>query len=97
MRAPFIAAFAAATLLGSFAQAGERTVTLAVENMYCAACPHIVSKSLDRVDGVVAVAVSNEDKTATVTFDDARASVADLIKATTDAGYPSQARPGADG
>jgi len=97
MRAPFIAAFAAATLLGSFAQAGERTVTLAVENMFCAACPHIVSKSLDRIEGVLAVAVSNEDKTATVTFDDARASVGDLIKATTDAGYPSQARPGADG
>ena len=97
MRAPFIAVFAVASLLSSLAQAGERTVTLAVENMYCAACPYIVSKSLDRIDGVVAVAVSNEDKTATVTFDDARASVADLIKATTDAGYPSQARLGADG
>jgi len=97
MRVPLVAIFTAATLIGSLAQAGERTVTLAVENMFCAACPHIVSKSLDRIDGVVAVAVSNEKKTATVTFDDARASVADLIQATTDAGYPSQARPGADG
>lgn len=97
MRAPLIAIFVAATLVSSLAQAGERTVTLAVENMYCAACPHIVSKSLDRLVGVLAVAVSNEDKTATVTFDDARASVANLIKATTDAGYPSQVRPEADG
>lgn len=97
MRAPLIATFAAAALFSSLAQAGEKTVTLAVENMFCAACPHIVSKSLDRIDGVVAVAVSNEEKTATVTFDDARANVADLIKATTDAGYPSQARSEADG
>jgi mercuric ion binding protein len=97
MRAPLIASFAVAMLVSALAHAGERTVTLAVENMYCAACPHIVSKSLDRVDGVVAVAVSNEDKTATVTFDDARASVADLIRATTDAGYPSKARLEADG
>ena len=97
MRALLVAIFAAVTLGSSLAQAAERTVTLAVENMYCVACPHIVSKSLDRVDGVVAVAVSNEDKTATVTFDDARASIADLIKATTDAGYPSHERLGADG
>lgn len=97
MRALLAALFAAAALGSSLAQAGERTVTLAVDNMYCAACPHIVSKSLDRVDGVIAVAVSNENKTATVTFDDARASIVDLIKATTDAGYPSRQRSGADG
>ncbi len=97
MRALLVAFLAAVTLGSSLAQAGERTVSLAVENMYCSACPHIVSKSLDRVDGVVAVAVSNETKTATVTFDDARASIADLIKATTDAGYPSHERLGADG
>ena len=97
MRAFFVAIFAATALGGSLAQAGERTVTLTVENMFCAACPHIVSKSLDRVGGVVAVAVSDEDKTATVTFDDARTGIADLIKATTDAGYPSHERLGADG
>lgn len=97
MRALLVPIVVAITLGGSLAQAGERTVVLAVDNMYCAACPHIVSKSLDRVDGVVAVAVSNDDKTATVTFDDARASISDLIRATTDAGYPSHERLGADG
>lgn len=69
--------------------AAERTVTLAVENMYCAACPHIVLKSLNRVEGVVGVTVSNEEKSATVKYDDAKARIADLIKATTEAGYPS--------
>ncbi len=97
MRALFVAIFSAIMLGGSIAQAGETTVTLADENMFCAACPHRQEASLDRVDGVIAVAVSIKDKTATVSFDDARASVADLIKATTDAGYPSHERPDADG
>lgn len=79
----------ALALLALPAVAAERTVTLAVENMYCAACPHIVSKSLSRVEGVIDVAVSNEEKCATVKYDDAKASIADFIKATTEAGYPS--------
>jgi mercuric ion binding protein len=33
--------------------------------------------------------VSAEDKTAVVTFDDSKAEVGALVKATTDAGYPS--------
>ena len=74
------------------ALAAERNVTLAIENMYCAACPHIVSKSLNRVAGVTDVAVSNEHRTATVKYDDAKTGIDDLIKATTDAGYPSSPR-----
>jgi len=92
MRTFKLAILSAIILAGSSAFAAERTVTLAVENMYCVACPHIVSKSLGRVDGVVAVEISNAAKTATVTFDDAKASIDDLVKATTDAGYPSAPR-----
>jgi mercuric ion binding protein len=69
--------------------AAEKTVTLAVENMYCAACPHTVKASLEAVPGVAKVAVSYKDKTATVTFDDAKISVNALTAATTNAGYPS--------
>jgi mercuric ion binding protein len=36
----------------STAYAAERTVTLAVENMYCAACPHTVRARLQAVAGV---------------------------------------------
>ena len=32
--------------------AAEKTITLAVENMYCADCPFIVRKSLEAVQGV---------------------------------------------
>ena len=69
--------------------AGEKTVTLAVQNMYCSACPITVKSSLEAVPGVAKAVVSYEDKTAIVTFDDAKTSVPALISATTNAGYPS--------
>jgi periplasmic mercuric ion binding protein len=75
--------------VSSTAFAGERTVTLAVRNMTCSACPFIVKSSLEAVPGVAKVAVSFADKTATVTFDDAKTAVQALTAATTNAGYPS--------
>lgn len=79
-----------ALLVSGQALAGERTVRLAVDNMDCAACPLIVKQSLARVPGVSRVDVSYARKTASVTFDDAAATVAALIEATTKAGYPSR-------
>jgi mercuric ion binding protein len=76
------------------ASAAERTVTLGVENMYCAACPHIVRQTLTRVPGVQRVEVSYQSRTATVTFDDARTGVAALTAATAQAGYPASLRAG---
>ena len=73
----------------SAAFAGDKTVTLAMNNMDCAACPSIVRGSLEAVPGVAKVAVSFKDKTATVIYDDARADVNRLTSATTKAGYPS--------
>jgi len=72
--------------------AAEKTITLAVENMYCADCPFIVRKSLEAVPGVSRAAVSYKEKTAVVTYDDSRAGVAALTHATTQAGYPSAPR-----
>jgi len=69
--------------------AGEKTVTLAVQNMYCSACPITVKSSLEVVPGVANAVVSYEDKTAVVTFDDTKTGVPALISATTNAGYPS--------
>ncbi|OKO92156.1 mercury transporter [Bradyrhizobium sp. NAS80.1] len=74
----------------STAFAAEKTITLAVKNMDCAACPHTVRASLEAVPGVVKVAVSFKEKTAIVTFDENRADVAALTTATTNAGYPSE-------
>jgi mercuric ion binding protein len=77
-------------MLGSSsAIAAERTVTLAVQNMFCADCPFIVKKSLEAMPGVARATVSFKDKTATVIYDDGRADVKSLTEATTNAGYPS--------
>ncbi len=78
------------SVLGSSgAVAAEKTITLAVQHMTCAACPGTVKASLQRVPGVTNVVVSAEDKTAVVTFDDSKAQLDALVKATTNAGYPS--------
>ena len=93
MRKPLIAsAIAISTLTSSASFAAEKTVTLSVNNMYCADCPYIVKKSLESVPGVTKVAVSFKDKAATVTYDDSKANVKALTTATTNAGYPSAAR-----
>ncbi|MDQ2762689.1 MAG: mercury resistance system periplasmic binding protein MerP [Pseudomonadota bacterium] len=76
-------------LISSAAFAGEKTVTLVVQNMDCAACPFTVKSSLQAVPGVAKAVVSFADKTAAVTFDDAKTAVPALITATTNAGYPS--------
>lgn len=73
----------------STAFAAEQTVTLAVENMYCEACPYMVKKTLEHVAGVGKVGVSLKDKTAVVTYDDAKTSIKALTDATAGAGFPS--------
>jgi len=90
MTKPFLhAALAIGLMASSSAFAAEKTVTLTVKNMYCADCPFIVKKSLEAVPGVAKVVVSFKDKTAVVTYDDARTDVKALTTATTNAGYPS--------
>ena len=72
--------------------AATQTVTLSVAGMTCAACPITVKKALSRVEGVSKIDVSFEKREAVVTFDDAKASVQKLTKATENAGYPSSVK-----
>ena len=83
------ATFAVGIIASPAAMAADKTITLAVNNMDCAACPSIVKGSLEAVPGVAKVAMSYKDKTATVIYDDAKADVDQLTSATTKAGYPS--------
>jgi mercuric ion binding protein len=79
------------TLFASVAAtAAERTVTLAVDGMTCTSCPYIVRTALQEVPGVARAEVSYAGKTAVVTFDDARTTVAGLTQATADVGFPSR-------
>jgi len=77
--------------LASFA-ATPRTAVLEVRNMDCAVCPITVRKALEQVPGVDSAKVDLQRKTATVRFDADKTSAAALVKATSDAGYPSTVR-----
>jgi mercuric ion binding protein len=69
--------------------ADPQTVVLDVQNMTCELCPITVKKALDKVPGVATTKIDLDKKTATVKFDPDRTNVATLIKATTNAGFPS--------
>ena len=86
------AALVAVVMAAPAAMAADRTITLSVKNMDCAACPSIVKASLQAVPGVANVVVSYKDRTATITYDDAKAYLNQLTSATTNAGYPSAPR-----
>lgn len=80
-------------LVTPMAWAEPRSATLNVSNMTCATCPITVKRALARVKGVVRVRVDFDRKQADVTYDDATTTVAALIRATTEAGYPSSVAP----
>jgi len=79
-----------ALMLVTPAWASPKTVTLNVSGMTCAACPITVKKALEKVPGVSSVDVRFEKKQVLVTFDDTKTNPDALVKATTNAGYPSQ-------
>jgi mercuric ion binding protein len=81
-----------ALLIATPAIAAERTVTLDVPGMNCGMCPITVNKALKKVPGVKAAKADLDSRQAVVTYDDAKTAPEQLIKATTDAGYPSTVR-----
>ncbi len=72
--------------------APPQTAVLDVQNMTCGLCPVTVKKSLEKVAGVSQAQVDFAKKTATVTFDADKTNASALVKATTDAGFPSTMR-----
>ena len=81
---------AAGLVMVASAWALPQTVTLNVSGMTCPACPITVKKALEKVPGVTKIEVRFEKKQVLVTFDDAKTNTNALVKATTNAGYPSQ-------
>ena len=61
-----------------------QTVVLDVQNMTCELCPITVKKALRKVPGVADAKIDLNKRTATVTFDPDQATLAVLVKATTD-------------
>jgi len=85
-----IAAVVAVIALTAPAWAAPRTVTLNVSGMTCEACPITVKKALQKVPGGSEIDVLYEKKQVVVTLDDSKTNTDALVKATTNAGYPSQ-------
>ena len=85
-----LAAVFALLVLVAPAWASPETVTLNVSGMTCPACPITVKKALEKVPGVSKIEVRFEKKQVLVTFDDAKTNTDALVKATANAGYPSQ-------
>jgi len=86
-----IAALVLAFAVPAFAAPAQKvaSVTLNVGNMTCPVCPITVKKALKAVPGVVSAKADLDTKSAVVRYDPKVTNPQALIRATTDAGYPS--------
>ncbi|HEY3448810.1 MAG TPA: heavy-metal-associated domain-containing protein [Myxococcales bacterium] len=80
-------AAAAALLISGEAMAKETTATLNVSGWHCGGCSAATEASLKKVGGVTGAKAELSSGTVKVTFDDSKATVADLEKAVEKAGY----------
>lgn len=69
--------------------AAQKTVTLGVPGMTCGACPITVKKAISKMNGVTQTEVDFDKRQAVVTYDDAKSSADQIMRATANAGYPS--------
>jgi len=74
--------------------ATPQTAVLDVQNMTCSMCSITIHKALEKVPGVIEVKVDYDHKTATVKYDADKTSPPALVKATTNAGFPSTPHSG---
>jgi mercuric ion binding protein len=75
--------------------ATPQTAVLDLQNMTCSMCSITVHKALEKVPGVIDAKVDYDHKTATVKYDADKTNPAVLVKATTNAGFPSTVHNGA--
>ena len=83
-------------LVPGLALAKAQTVSLNIPTMDCATCPITIKAALAKVPGVSKVKVSYDRREAVIVYDDSKATVTDLKKATEDAGYPSMLKSPAE-
>ena len=79
--------------VSAFAETPQTTV-LDVKNMTCPLCSITVHKALERVSGVIETKVDYDHRTATVRYDSDKINPSALMKATTNAGFPSSIHGG---
>ena len=69
--------------------ATPQIAVLDVQNMTCAMCSITIHKALEKVPGVIDTKVDYDHKTATVKYDEDKTDPSALVKATTNAAFPS--------
>ena len=74
--------------------ANPQTAVLDVQNLTCSMCSITIHKALEMVPGVTEAKVDYDHKTATVKYDADKTSPSALVKATTNAGFPSTVHSG---
>lgn len=74
--------------------AAPETAVLDLRNMNCSMCSITIQKALEKVPGVLDAKVDYDHKTAVVKYDPAKADSSALIRATTNAGFPSKLHTG---
>jgi periplasmic mercuric ion binding protein len=74
--------------------ATPQTAVLDVQNMTCSMCSITIHKALEKVPGVIEATVDYDHKTATVKYDADKTTTSALVKATTNAGFPSTLHSG---
>ena len=84
----FAILLASLAIAASAHAADVQNATLAVSKMTCATCPIAVRKALERVPGVESAKIDFKTKL-TMAFDPGKTMPEALVKATTDAGFPS--------
>jgi periplasmic mercuric ion binding protein len=71
-----------------------QTAVLDVQNMTCSMCSITIHKALEKVPGVIETNVDYDHKTATVKYDPDKTNPSALVKATSNAGFPSSLHRG---
>ena len=71
-----------------------QTAVLDVQNMTCSMCSITIHNALEKVPGVIEAKVDYDHKTATVRYDSDKTNPSALVKATTNAGFPSSLHGG---
>lgn len=77
-------------LLVPFVFATEEKVVISIDGMTCNGCVTMITKALNNVDGVKSANVTLEPQSATVVYDNEKASNDKLIQAITAAGYKAK-------
>lgn len=89
----FLAALLICLPVSAFAGTPQ-TAVLDVQNMTCAMCSITIHKALAKVPGVIDTKIDYDHKTATVKYDPDKTNLSTLVKATTNAGFPSSLHGG---